>query len=105
MKPHLSLLLSFCLAPCVAQTLGGPSLLSRGRAPELRPAGASEFQPFAGTTSGYDTGLPNQDLDHSSGPFQEIDGGLDARRITRHASLRLDYRFNLRHYTEASRLD
>ncbi|MBI3665378.1 MAG: hypothetical protein HY236_04010 [Acidobacteria bacterium] len=63
------------------------------------------FYPYIGVLSGYEEGLPTRDLQRLGGPFQEIEGGLKARRAGRRAELRLDYQFDLRHYTPSSRLD
>ena len=58
-----------------------------------------------GALSGYDTAPLSTEADRGGGPFQEITGGLHARRTGRRVDLRLDYGFGLRHYTGNSRLD
>lgn len=91
----------------MAQSPFAPSLLSRGAAPaEARASGVhDEFQPYIGAISGYDSGLLTSDLERSGGPFQEIDGGLEARHASKRASFLLDYNFAARHYAANSRLD
>ncbi len=96
-----------CLAPlCLAQSAQAPSLLSRGMSAESGlTRDAPEFQPSIGILSGYDNGPLGTDFERIGGPFQEIDGGLEARRSGGRMNLKLDYQFGLRHYTSAARLD
>jgi hypothetical protein len=58
-----------------------------------------------GATSGYDSGPLTTSFDRGQGPFQQLDGGLEARRDSDRATVRLNYRFGLRHYSRLSRLD
>ena len=93
-------------AICLAQTNYAPSLLSRGALPEASPSRVETvLQPSVGVLSGYDNGPLTTSLARAGGPFEEIEGGLEARRLGRRTNLRLDYQFGLRHYTSNSSLD
>jgi len=97
-----------------------PGLLSRGyfeshptpNSPRDAPSQSgrdatldSLFEPYAGVFSGYDSGVPTLPLDRAGGSFQEIDGGFASYKKGRSIEYNLNYRFDLRHYTHASRLD
>ena len=85
----LSLLVCFAAAG-LAEGPQPPSLLSRGLLPNLQSSPPDSFiRPYVGTLSGYDSG-PRE------GPFQELDGGLQALHTGRRSTFRLDYRFGLR---------
>ena len=92
--------------PGLAQLLETPALLSRGLpAVETRTNRDTAFQPYAGVFSGYDNGPFTTSLDRAGGPFQEVDGGIRVFRAGPRTEFTVDYRFDARHYTEASRLD
>jgi len=103
MKRELSCLIA---AACLAQNPPAPSLLSRGLLPDLgtRPP-EKLFRADIGALTGYDTGALTTEFDRGAGPFQEVEGGVAARRRTSRADIRLDYRFGLRHHTRIERLD
>lgn len=92
-------------SPCRPQPFGGPALLSRGLPAEAQTTRDTVFQPYAGVFSGYDNGPLTSNLDRAGGPFQEIDSGIRVLRAGPRTEFRMDYRFDLRHYSEASRLD
>ncbi len=96
-----------CLLLGAAAAWGqAPTLLSRGERMEFPAATARTiFRPFAGVISGYDSAPLTPVAGAGGGAFQELDGGLDLVHSGRRASLRLDYRFGLRHYPHLSRLD
>lgn len=90
MKRFLSI--AWFAAACLAEGPQAPSLLSRGLLPNLQSFPSDSFvRPSLGAMSGYDSGLLSE-----KGPFQEIDGGLEALHAGRRSTLRLDYRFGLR---------
>ena len=89
-------------AACLAEGPQAPSLLSRGLLPNLRSSGPDRFvRPYLGAMSGYDSGPLTSAFNRGEGPFQEIEGGLEALG----PNLRLNYQFGLRHYSANSRLD
>ncbi len=90
---------------CLGQTPEAPALLSRGVAAESGFSRASVLQPYAGAFSGYDNGPLSTSLDRPGGAFQEVDGGVNFLQRGARAEIRLDYRFDLRHYQASSRLD
>jgi hypothetical protein len=90
---------------CWGQTPEAPALLSRGLAAESGLPRAGVLQPYAGAFSGYDNGPLSTSLDRPGGAFQEVEGGLSFLRRGTRAEIRLDYRFDLRHYQASSRLD
>jgi hypothetical protein len=92
-------------AAALAQTPTAPSLLSRGLLPSFERAPESLARPYLGVISGYDSGPLTSAFSRGPGPFQELNGGLEARRAGRQGSVRLDYQFAARHYSTNSRLD
>ncbi len=106
MRQILAIFFHAAAAACLAQTVPGPTLLSRGNILEAQPVRSEIiFSPSIGALSGYDNGPFTTGLSRSGGRFEELDGGLAARLPGKRADLRLDYQFGIRHYADNSRLD
>jgi hypothetical protein len=103
MKLRFCLLLSLVSAAAAQEFV--PSLLSRAATPHFQSRQSSFFLPYIGALAGYDSGPLIRDFTRGAGPFEELDGGLEALYSGRRTSVQLDYRFAARHYPRDSRLD
>ena len=90
---------------------GGPAILSRGQVPGAATAAPIAFRPYIGVSGIYDSGLLPVSV-NSNGQIPtpglygvEVNLGLYGYHTWKHTTLGLDYRGNIRHYSQNTYFD